>query len=74
MSKKHPAYRDECLFSKHQLDQIDYDDVEVLKHFISGYKKILPRRYTGLSAKNQRKMAKAVKRARIMSLLPFTSK
>jgi small subunit ribosomal protein S18 len=49
----------------------DYKDVETLSKYISPTGKILPRRYTKLSAKEQRRLAKAIKRARIMALLPF---
>ena len=52
---------------------VDYKDVDLLKRFISERGKILPRRVTGTSAKNQRKVANAIKRARIMGLLPFVA-
>ncbi len=55
------------------IEHVDYKDVELLKRFISERGKILPRRVTGTSAKNQRKVTAAVKRARIMGLLPFVS-
>ena len=54
-------------------DYVDYKDVDLLKRFISERGKILPRRVTGTSAKNQRKVANAIKRARIMGLLPFVA-
>lgn len=55
------------------IDYVDYKDVDLLKSFISERGKILPRRVTGTSAKNQRKVANAIKRARIMGLLPFVA-
>ena len=55
------------------IDYVDYEDVDLLKRFISERGKILPRRVTGTSAKNQRKVANAIKRARIMGLLPFVA-
>ena len=55
------------------IDYVDYKDVDLLKRFISERGKILPRRVTGTSAKNQRKVADAIKRARIMGLLPFVA-
>lgn len=55
------------------IDYVDYKDIDLLKHFISERGKILPRRVTGTSAKNQRKVANAIKRARIMGLLPFVA-
>ena len=54
-------------------DPIDYNDVELLKKFITDRGKILPRRLTGLTAKQQRDLTLAVKRARIISLLPFVN-
>ena len=55
------------------IDYVDYKDVDLLKRFISERGKILPRRVTGTSAKNQRKMTIPIKRARIMGLLPFVA-
>ena len=55
------------------IDYVDYKDVDLLKRFISERGKILPRRVTGTSAKNQRKVANAIKRARIIGLLPFVA-
>ena len=55
------------------IEDIDYKDIELLKRFISERGKILPRRVTGTSAKNQRKLTIAIKRARIMGLLAFVS-
>lgn len=51
----------------------DYKDTDTLRRFITDQGKIRPRRQTGLSAKNQRRVAQAVKRARHMALLPFTN-
>nr|YP_009028895.1 ribosomal protein S18 [Coscinodiscus radiatus]AGH28439.1 ribosomal protein S18 [Coscinodiscus radiatus] len=50
---------------------IDYKDIELLKLFITEQGKILPRRATGVTVQQQRKIAKAIKRARLLSLLPF---
>ncbi len=58
-------------FKKHGIKYIDYKDVEILKLFLNPHGRILPRRATGLSAKHQRELAKAVKRAREMGLLPY---
>ena len=55
------------------IEYIDYKDIELLKRFISERGKILPRRVTGTGAKNLRKITVAIKRARIMGLLPFVS-
>jgi small subunit ribosomal protein S18 len=53
---------------------IDYKDVELLSKFLNEQGKILPRRITGLTTKQQTKITKAVKRARILSLLPFVNR
>ncbi|MCD2257152.1 30S ribosomal protein S18 [Lactobacillus sp. CC-MHH1034] len=53
------------------IEYIDYKDTDLLKRFVSERGKILPRRVTGTSAKNQRKITASIKRARIMGLLPF---
>lgn len=50
---------------------IDYKDVDLLKRFISPRGKILPRRITGVSAKYQRKLTRAIKRSRQVALLPY---
>lgn len=55
-------------------DPIDYKDVELLRKFITERGKILPRRITGLTAQQQRSLTKAIKRARIVALLPFVNK
>ena len=53
--------------------KIDYKDIDLLKLFITEQGKIIPRRATGITVKQQRKIAKAIKRARILSLLPFVA-
>ncbi len=60
-----------CYFCQQNIKNIDYKNVESLKRFISSQMKIYPRRKTGLCAKHQRQLKKAVKRARFMALLPF---
>lgn len=62
-----------CYFTANHIEYIDYKDVELLKKFISERGKILPRRVTGTSAKYQRKLTTAIKRARVMGLLPFVA-
>ena len=54
-------------------DPIDYKDVDLLKKFITERGKILPRRMTSLTAKQQRDLTNAVKRARIVAILPFVN-
>jgi len=53
--------------------KIDYKDIDLLKLFITEQGKILPRRATGVTVQQQRQIAKAVKRARMLSLLPFVT-
>ena len=60
-----------CYFTKNNIETIDYKYVELLKKFISERGKILPRRVTGTSAKYQRMLTTAIKRARHMALLPY---
>lgn len=60
-----------CAFCQNKIDVIDYKDVNVLKKYITEGGKILPRRMTGVCAKHQRVLATAIKRARLVDLLPF---
>lgn len=57
---------------KFKLEEVDYKNVELLKNFMNDKGKISPSRVTGLDAKVQRKIAKAIKRARQIALLPYT--
>ena len=61
-------------FSVNRIDYIDYKDVDTLKQFVGDRGKINPRRHTGLSAKHQRELRRAIKRARNLALLPFAGK
>jgi small subunit ribosomal protein S18 len=51
--------------------EIDYKNTELLAKYITKFGKIVPRYYSNVSLKNQKKLAKAIKRARMMALLPF---
>jgi small subunit ribosomal protein S18 len=53
--------------------KIDYKDIDLLKLFITEQGKILPRRATGVTVQQQRKLTKSIKQARILSLLPFVT-
>ena len=53
--------------------KIDYKDIDLLKLFITEQGKILPRRATGVTVQQQRQIAKAIKRARMLSLLPYVT-
>lgn len=60
-----------CRFTVEGYTEIDYKDVELLKNYINETGKIIPSRITGTSAKFQRMLAAAIKRARFLALLPF---
>jgi len=62
-----------CVFCSENATEVDYKDEAKLSKFITERGKILPRRVTGTCAKHQRKLTKAVKRARVLSILPFTN-
>ncbi len=61
-----------CRFTAEGITEIDYKDLQTLKMYISETGKIVPSRITGTSAKYQRQLADAIKRARYLALLPFT--
>lgn len=63
-----------CRFCHDKNAQIDYKDVKMVEQFITDRGKILPRRVTGTCAKHQRGVAQAIKRARIIALIPFVEK
>jgi small subunit ribosomal protein S18 len=65
--------RKRCPFTAENFKYIDYKDVETLSKFITERGKILPRRITGVSAYYQRRLAKAIKLARHVALLPFVA-
>ncbi len=60
-----------CIFCVEHIDDIDYKDTAKLRRFITEKGKILPRRMSGVCAKHQRGLATAIKRARVMALLPY---
>ena len=63
-----------CPFSKPNSPKIDYKDVKMLSRFISEKGKITPSRITNVSSKKQKVLAKAIKRARFLSLMSYTQK
>ena len=63
-----------CPFSGAQAPKIDYKDVKLLQRYVSERGKIVPSRITAVSAKKQRELAKAIKRARFLALLPYVVK
>jgi len=63
-----------CFFCQRNIKEIDFRETELLRRFISGLAKIRSKKRTGVCASHQRKLARAVKRARYLGLLPFTTK
>ncbi len=63
--------RETCYFTKNKIQYVDYKSVELLKRFIGPHGNILSRKRTGLTAKYQRQVETAIKRARFMGLVPF---
>ncbi len=61
-------------FSANNIKHVDYKDVEILKKFINPNARMSGRKRTGVTAKNQRKLALAIKYARFMGLLPYVAK
>ena len=66
--------RKSCPFSGANAPKIDYKDVKLLQRFMSERGKIVPSRITAVSAKKQRELAQAIKRARFLGLLPYLVK
>lgn len=60
-----------CYFTANKITEVDYKDVELLKRFITETGKIVPSRITGTCAKYQRQLARAIKIARYLALLPY---
>ncbi len=63
-----------CYFTENNIKHIDYKDVDLLKKFLNPHARIISRKRTGVTAKHQRNLATAVKRARFMGLLPYVSR
>jgi small subunit ribosomal protein S18 len=62
-----------CQFCADKTETIDYKDVDKLRKYVTDRGKILPKRITGTCAIHQREVTKAIKRARIVALLPYTA-
>ncbi|MEM6797765.1 MAG: 30S ribosomal protein S18 [Acidobacteriota bacterium] len=75
MARKRVFYRRRkvCKFTAEGIEYIDYKDVKLLQSYILERAKILPRRISGTSARHQRMLSKAIKRARQLALIPFTA-
>ncbi|MCZ6869595.1 MAG: 30S ribosomal protein S18 [Gammaproteobacteria bacterium] len=63
-----------CRFTAEGVKEIDYKDIETLKQYITETGKIVPSRITGTKARYQRQLARAIKRARYLALLPYTDR
>ena len=63
--------RKNCTFCADKVTSVDYKDGQKLKRYLTEAGKILPRRQTGTCSKHQRELATAIKRARVMAILPF---
>jgi small subunit ribosomal protein S18 len=61
-----------CRFTAEKVKEIDYKDLATLKQYVSETGKIVPSRITGTKSRYQRQLARAVKRARFLALLPYT--
>ena len=72
MARQQFRRRKFCRFTAEGITEIDYKDLNILKQYIGESGKIVPSRITGTTAKYQRQLATAVKRARFLSLLPYT--
>jgi small subunit ribosomal protein S18 len=62
-----------CSYCVDKVESVDYKQYEKLKRFVTERGKVLPRRISGNCARHQRQLTRAIKKARIMALLPFTS-
>lgn len=69
--RRRPQSRKVCAFCSDKIETIDYKDIARLKRFMTEKGKIVPRRATGVCATHQRELANAIKRARVMALLPY---
>jgi small subunit ribosomal protein S18 len=63
----------QCYFTQNNIQHIDYKDTAIISKFINPQGRIMSRKKTGVTAKNQRKLATAIKRARFMALLPYVA-
>jgi small subunit ribosomal protein S18 len=63
----------QCYFSQHNIKFIDYKDTDILKKFVNPHGRMIARKHSGISAKYQRQLATAVKRARFLGLLPYVA-
>ena len=74
MIKRYPRRKKYCRFTAEGITEIDYKDLSLLKNYITETGKIVPSRITGTKARYQRQLTVAIKRARYLSLLPYTDR
>ena len=74
MINSYPRRKKYCRFTAEGITEIDYKDLSLLKNYITETGKIVPSRITGTKARYQRQLTVAVKRARYLSLLPYTDR
>ncbi|MEK7116492.1 MAG: 30S ribosomal protein S18 [Patescibacteria group bacterium] len=60
-----------CSFCRINVDEVNYKDTKTLQRYLSSFGKIVPRKRSGVCSWHQRKLANAIKRARLMAMLPF---
>lgn len=69
-----PTYKNrQCQYCINQIQHVDYKNVTLLRKYLSQYKKIVPRYYSGNCLKHQKMLATSIKNARVMALIPFTT-
>ncbi len=64
----------DCYFCKENINYVDYKNTELLRQFLTGQAKAMPTRRSGVCLGHQRLLSQAIKRARFMALLPFTTR
>ncbi|OHA46270.1 MAG: 30S ribosomal protein S18 [Candidatus Taylorbacteria bacterium RIFOXYD2_FULL_36_9] len=64
----------QCFFSQNNIKYVDYKDLDLIKKFINPHARIMGSKKTATSARSQRQLAEAIKRARFMGLLPYLSR
>lgn len=70
-NQKHPVGKRRCTFCTYQLSHIDYKDLTAIGPFVDFMKQIKARYYTGVCLQHQKELARAIKYARFMALIPF---
>lgn len=65
------AKKEQCFFCSQNVGDIDYKEIDLLRRFVSSQAKIIDPQHTGTCSKHQRRIARAIKRARFMGLLPY---